>query len=127
MAIFINNSSLLYNDSLYPIILFPAERGNSGGAGDRKLWMKSFLLGVGTVVVHLDRKLLAKSFLLSVGTMACSWRQETIGEKFPTERGDDVVHRDRKLFAKGVPIERKDNAVYRDGPPSFSLSLVILY
>lgn len=74
MAIFINNSSLLYNDSLYPIILFPAERGNSGGAGDRKLWMKSFLLGVGTVVVHLDRKLYAKSFLLSVGTM---WFIET--------------------------------------------------
>lgn len=69
--------------------------------------MKSFLLGVGTVVVHLDRKLLAKSFLLSVGAV--------------------VSQRDRKLFAKGFPIERKDNVVHRDGPPSFSLSLVILY
>ena len=54
-----------------------------------------------------DRKLFAKSFLLSMRTV--------------------VSHRDRILFAKGVPIERKDNAVHRDGPPSFSLSLVILY
>lgn len=61
----------------------------------------------GDDVVHRDRKLLAKGFLLSVGAV--------------------VSHRDRILFAKGVPIERKDNAVHRDGPPSFSLSLVILY
>lgn len=88
-----------------------------------------------------------EKFPVGRGDSRGSFGQETIGEKFPTERGDDVVHRDRKLlakgfllsvgavvshrdrilFAKGVPIERKDNAVYRDGPPSFSLSLVILY
>lgn len=100
MAIFINNSSLLYNDSLYPIILFPAERGNSGGAGDRKLWMKSFLLGVGTVVVHLDRKLYAKSFLLSVGTVVGHLDRKLYAKSFLLSVGTVVIHRDRKLLAK---------------------------
>ena len=89
--------------------------------------MKSFLLGVGTVVVHLDRKLLAKSFLLSVGTVVGHLDRKLWMKSFLLGVGTVVVHLDRKLFAKGVPIERKDNAVYRDGPPSFSLSLVILY
>ena len=79
---------------------FPLRPGAVAYHGNRKLWAKGFLSGLG-----LWRIMGTGNYGQKVSSPAwgrgVSWRQETMGKKFPLRLGAMAYHGNRKLWTKG--------------------------